>query len=73
MYKKQTWEDGIEIKPAYIAMNGETYNVVPATVEGGTIINKDRLNHMEEGIYDSYTYTDTAIQKAITDVLESEY
>lgn len=73
MYVKQTWEDGVELTPPHVVIEEETYNVVPATIDGGTSITAQKLNHMEDGIYDSYTYTNTAIQNAITTVLESEY
>lgn len=58
-YTKQTWEDRIVEKPmTYMMTTNEdgtvTLTPVPGTItKEGSKVNAERLNHMEEGIYDA--------------------
>ena len=69
IYERTVWEDAKIIKPAYVDESGVFHE---AQLLGGTLINKDRLNNLEEGIENLYENGATSKDIALSELEVTE-
>lgn len=64
--EKFKWENGTQIEPAKVEINGVIYEVTPAQFEGSTPLSASNLNAMQDGIYEEIEETGKLITEMST-------